>query len=222
MRETSKSTQSVWTGYAFAVAAVGAAFVFRFEVDRLIGDTISLPLCALAAVFACLWITGLGPALLATVLTTAWYIFDFQTGNPPAASATIHYALYVLEASLLCLFGRQLRAARDLAAKGEDWQRHLVQTAGEGIWMVDPEGVIAYANPRIAEILGCPEDRIVGRKAETFFSRRTTPPSASASGTAAPPRKSSTIAASATPMAPSSGRSPAPAPGHTTAMMSAC
>jgi PAS domain S-box-containing protein len=169
MRETSKPPRSVWTGYAFAVAAVGVTFVFRFEVDRLIGDTVSLPLCALAAVFACLWTTGLGPALLATVLTTVWYIFDFQSGNPPAVSATIHYALYICEAGLLCLFGRQLRTARDLAAKGEDWRRHLVETAGEGIWMVGPEGVVAYANPRIAELLGCAEDQIVGRKFETFL-----------------------------------------------------
>ena len=35
--------------------------------------------------------------------------------------------------------------------------------------MVDPEGAIAYANPRIAEILGCAEDQIVGRKFETFL-----------------------------------------------------
>ena len=61
--------------------------MFRFEVDQLIGDTISLPLCALAAVFACLWITGLGPALLATVLTTVWYILDFQNGKSPPLSA---------------------------------------------------------------------------------------------------------------------------------------
>ena len=169
MTETLKPARPVWTGYAFAVAAVGVAFVFRFEVDHLIGDTISVPLCALAAVFACLWTTGLGPALLATVLTTIWYAIDFQSDHPPATSATIHYALYVLEASLLCLFARQLRAARDLAAKGEDWQRHLVQTAGEGIWMVDPDGVIAYANPRMAEILGCSEDEIVGCKFETFL-----------------------------------------------------
>ena len=120
MRETPKSARAIWTGYAFAIAAVGAAFIFRFEVDRLIGDTISLPLCALAAVFACLWRTGLGPALVAAVLTTTWYILDFQSGNPPAVSATIHYAFYICEAGLLCLFGRQLRTARDLAAKGED------------------------------------------------------------------------------------------------------
>jgi PAS domain S-box-containing protein len=173
MREILKPARPIWTGYAFAVAAVGVAFLFRFEADRLIGDTISLPLCALAAVFACLWITGpaysVRPALIATVLTTTWYILDFQSGNPPAVSATIHYALYICEAGLLCLFGRQLRTARDLAAKGEDWQRHLVETAGEGIWMIDPAGVVAYANPRIAEILGCAEDRIVGRKFETFL-----------------------------------------------------
>jgi len=169
MPANAKPSGSPWPGYAFAVVVTAVAYVFRFEVDRLIGDTISLPLCALAAVFACLWTTGLGPALLATVLTTVWYIVDFQSGNPPAVSATIHYALYVLEASLLCLFGRQLRIARDLAAKGEDWQRHLVKTAGEGIWMVDPDGVITYANPRIAEILGCGVDQIEGHQVDAFL-----------------------------------------------------
>ena len=167
--ETTKPTNPAWAGYAFAVAVTGAMFVFRFEVNHLIGDTVSLPLCALAAVFTCLWCAGLRPALLATVLTAAWYIWDFQKQNPPVISASIHYALYVFEAGMLCLFGRQLRAARDLAAKGEDWQRHLVQTAGEGIWTVDPDGVIGYANPRMAEILGCAVEQITGRKVDAFL-----------------------------------------------------
>src|SRR5580704_17634277 len=164
-----RTSTPAWAGYAFAIAATAAVFVFRYEVDQLIGDTISLPLCALAAVFACLWCIGLRSALLATFLTTAWYVWDYQREHPPVVSASIHYALYLFEAAMLCLFGRQLLAARDLAAKGEDWQRHLVETAGEGIWMVDPEGVIGDANPRIAELLGCSVEQIVGRKVEAFL-----------------------------------------------------
>jgi hypothetical protein len=37
----------------------------------------------------------------------------------------------------VCLYGRQLRVAKDRAPKGEDWQQHLVETAGEGIWMIE-------------------------------------------------------------------------------------
>jgi two-component system, cell cycle sensor histidine kinase and response regulator CckA len=158
--------KTAWAGYAFAAIATGALVVFRFELDQLIGSRISVPLCGLAAVFVCIWKAGTGPALFASALTTAWYVWDSHASG---TDAWIHYAIYAAEAGVFCFYGRQLRVAKDRAAQGEDWQQHLVQTAGEGIWTVDPDGAIGYANPRIAEILGCDTHQITGRKVEEFL-----------------------------------------------------
>jgi len=158
-----------WTGYGFAVIVTAGVFLFRLAADQLIGDRISLPLCGLAAVIACIWRAGIGPAVAASALTTAWYIRELWGVGTGGYLAWIHCAIYLIDAGAVCIYGRQLRVARDEAAQGEDWQRHLVETAGEGIWLVDPEGLIVYANPRIAEILGYGVDRIQGSKTEAFL-----------------------------------------------------
>jgi len=155
-----------WRAYAVALLFTLAAFLFRQEVGRLAGQPISLTLCGIAAVFASIWIAGLGPSLLAAALTSAWYIIDEGTANP---AFWIRDGLYIVEAAAFCFYGRQLRAARDAAAESADWQRHLVETAGEGIWTVDPEGIIRNANPRIAEMLGASVSEVVGRPVEQFF-----------------------------------------------------
>lgn len=161
--------ESAWTGYAFAVIVCCIVFALRFEAEHRIGIAISFQTCGLAAVIACLWLAGFGSALTATALTTLWYISASPFRSAPEPRMWIHYLLYTAEAVALCLYGRQLRLAKDRAAKGEDWQQHFVETAGEGIWMIDPDGVIGYANPRMAEILGCPADQIAGHRLGDFL-----------------------------------------------------
>jgi two-component system cell cycle sensor histidine kinase/response regulator CckA len=161
--------ESAWAPYAFAVIVCCVVFAVRFEVEHRFGIAISFQTCGLAAVISCLWLAGFGSALTATALTTIWFISASPFRSAPDPRMWIHYLLYTVEAVALCLYGRQLRLAKDRAAKGEDWQRHLVETAGEGIWMIDANGVIGYANPRMAEILGCPADEITGRRLDDFL-----------------------------------------------------
>lgn len=155
-----------WRGYAVAFLFTLAAFLFRHEVGRLTGQPIALSLCGLAAVFASIWIAGLGPSLFAAALTAVWYVINAGVSNP---TFWIPDGLYMVEAGAFCFYGRQLRAARDAAADIADWHRHLVETAGEGIWTVDSEGIVRNANPRIAEMLGCQAAEIVGHPVDEFL-----------------------------------------------------
>ncbi len=166
---TKADPKPAWARYAFAAFASGVVFALRFAAEHWTGIVISFPLCGLAAVISCIWLAGFGPALTATALTSAWYISPSPFSGSPGPRTWIHYLLYVAEALLLCLYGRQLRVARDRAAKGEDWQQHLVETAGEGIWMIDAQGVIGYANPRMEEILGGQPGEITGRRLDDFL-----------------------------------------------------
>ncbi len=162
----SKLSGSTWAGYLFAALATAAVVGVRFELTRLIGIPVSLPLLGLAAVIGCVWWTSTGPAVVAAVLTTAWYVLDTRGSGMTVVQLAVHHAIYLAETGVVCFCGHQLRVAKNRAARGEDWQRHLVETSGEGIWMVDSAGVIGYANPRIAEMLGC---EVRGRKAADFF-----------------------------------------------------
>jgi PAS domain S-box-containing protein len=53
--------------------------------------------------------------------------------------------------------------AEAAAAESEKKYRQFVETANEGVWMVDAELKTAYVNPRVAELLGYTVDEIVGR-----------------------------------------------------------
>lgn len=163
-----KKAAQRWIGYAFAVAVTGFVIALRLKLARMTGEDISLPLFGLAAVISSAQV-GMGPGILASVLTAIWYVREIHAPGFGGRGIWFHYIIYALEAALMCIFARRLRTARDEAATGEAFHRNVVETAAEGIWTVDPEGVIGYANPRIAEILGCRVEEITGRKVEAFL-----------------------------------------------------
>ncbi len=60
------------------------------------------------------------------------------------------------------------RARRRIAAS-EVHYRGLFESAGDGIAVLDEAGVILQANARLADLLGAPQDRIVGRQLGEFY-----------------------------------------------------
>jgi PAS domain S-box-containing protein len=54
---------------------------------------------------------------------------------------------------------RASRALRESEAR----YRRLVDTATEGVWVLDPDGVTVFVNRRMGEILGRPGDEVLGR-----------------------------------------------------------
>jgi PAS domain S-box-containing protein len=57
---------------------------------------------------------------------------------------------------------------RELRASEERYRR-IVETAGEGIWLLDAAHRIAFVNPRIAQWLGVPEAQMQGRPMDDFM-----------------------------------------------------
>jgi PAS domain S-box-containing protein len=55
------------------------------------------------------------------------------------------------------------RRAEEALRKSEEKYRRIVETAQEGILVADPEGAVAYANERIARILGYSVNELVGK-----------------------------------------------------------
>src|SRR5437899_5957110 len=60
------------------------------------------------------------------------------------------------------------RARRRIAAS-EVHYRGLFESAGDGIAVLDRAGVILEANARLADLLGAPQDRILGRRLGEFY-----------------------------------------------------
>ena len=47
--------------------------------------------------------------------------------------------------------------------------RRIVETAREGIWMIDAENRTTFVNPRMSELLGCPAEQMLGRPPFDFL-----------------------------------------------------
>jgi len=52
--------------------------------------------------------------------------------------------------------------------RGEEWYRRIIETAYEGVWVIDAEWKTSYANQRMAEMLGCTVEEMLGRSALDF------------------------------------------------------
>jgi PAS domain S-box-containing protein len=162
--------EPLWARYTFAVASSVLAWVLELWLNSLLAVPITPLLPAFAAVIASAAWAGFGPGIVATVLMTTWSAVDLHTQHHLTPTGEIiRCALFAGEGLLLSIGSARLRRATREAARSEDWHRRLIETSGEGIWVTDSEARIAYANPRIAEILGAEVEEVVGRKTEEFF-----------------------------------------------------
>ncbi|MCK9278749.1 MAG: PAS domain-containing sensor histidine kinase [Methanoculleus sp.] len=60
------------------------------------------------------------------------------------------------------------RRMEEVLRESEDWYRFLVENLNEGIGLIDRGGVAAFANQRMADILGCPAAEIIGLPVSLF------------------------------------------------------
>ena len=56
----------------------------------------------------------------------------------------------------------------DLLRQDDDWYRFLVENLNEGIGLIDREGIVVFANKRLADIIGCPIAETIGAPASRF------------------------------------------------------
>ncbi len=62
----------------------------------------------------------------------------------------------------------ELRAAEQARRAGENRLRILVETASEGVWIVDADGLVSFVNARMCELLGLPQEQVLGRAPAEF------------------------------------------------------
>ncbi|MEP7220864.1 MAG: PAS domain-containing sensor histidine kinase [Bacteroidota bacterium] len=64
------------------------------------------------------------------------------------------------------------KVMEDALRTSEERYRHIVETANEGIWLIDPNARISFANARMAEMLGYPVSEIIGHSMYDFIDPR--------------------------------------------------
>jgi PAS domain S-box-containing protein len=165
--------------YGVAVGAAAFALLLKLALHSLIGTESPFLLC-FAAVTVSAWYGGLGPGLLTTALTALGAGYSFSHPVPPVSVAgmgqSVRLVLFLAEGLLISSVSAAVGSARWRAETSavqlrasEEWYRRIVDTASEGIWLVDVEARTDHVNRRMAEMLGYAVEELLGRSLYDFI-----------------------------------------------------
>lgn len=138
-------------------------------IDRLTNQPVYPFLPSLAAIMASAAFAGAGPGLTSTGILVAWSAFDLWAHERTPGNIILRCLILLLEGLLLSFGSARMWNSKRDAMRSEEWHRQLLETAAEGIWVLDGGGIISYANARMAEILGTTSGDLAGRRADEFF-----------------------------------------------------
>jgi two-component system, cell cycle sensor histidine kinase and response regulator CckA len=161
--------EPAWARYSFAVPICGLAILLDVLLARFTNDPVYPFLSAFAAIIASAAWAGSGPGVMATALLVVWAAFELSRQGSSIPNTVLRSLLFLAEGVLLSVGSARMWRSMRVAAQSENWHRQLVETATAGFWVHDEDGVITYANPRIAEMLGVSVGHLTGRKVEEFF-----------------------------------------------------
>jgi PAS domain S-box-containing protein len=117
-----------------------------------------------AIVASTLW-AGVAPGLLSTVVLLAWsVIYSNNHGFSATGTSVRAFVFLVLSISV----SRMWDSVKDVTSS-ETLHRRLIEAAAAGIWVHDEQGVITFANERMANMLGLRVEGLTGRKVEEFL-----------------------------------------------------
>ncbi|HEY9768098.1 MAG TPA: ATP-binding protein [Coleofasciculaceae cyanobacterium] len=175
-----KATHSQWFNYITAALSVGLALLLTQWLRTLIAPTIS-PLFFAAVMFSA-WYGGLGSGLFATllsVLASDFFLIPplYALGQANGADL-LQLFVFSLVALLISSLNASLRAAKKRAeislAKlqaSEEQYRRLIDTANEGIWLLDAQIRTEYVNEQLAKMLGYSVGEMLDRSLFYFVDR---------------------------------------------------
>jgi two-component system, cell cycle sensor histidine kinase and response regulator CckA len=155
-------------GIGVVFATVGVATVLPAEVWE---QSVSLVAMMFAAALFMPWSWRWQAAFVAIALLAATVVFTLvipRSALDDQTTVRVLLTLYCLAA--LSVFGASLaeRARRHVAAS-EAQYRGLFEGSSDGIALLDGNGIIREANPRLAELLGRPLAEIVGTPLRRFY-----------------------------------------------------
>ncbi|MBI1764706.1 MAG: PAS domain S-box protein [Acidobacteria bacterium] len=167
------------TRYAFTIVAVTLATLLRFALDPIL--ELRAPfIIYLPTVVLCAWFGGMGPGLLATVLSaiTTWYVFlppqfSFVVTEPTAPAQLI---IFTLAGVFNCWLAESLHRARrkteaSEAREREQRERYRVtlSSIGDAVIATDAHGQVTFMNPVAETLTGWQNTEAAGLPLEKVF-----------------------------------------------------
>jgi two-component system sensor kinase FixL len=165
-------SSTAWSGYGAALAAVGLAWLFRYSLRDSFGVTVPYVQFYPAIIFAA-WFGGLGPGVLATVVSALAAMYAFL---PPSGLAVggaedqLSVAVFVGTGVLIAWLNHRLRrtqeeqrAAAVMATARAERLDAILNTTVDGIIAIDARGTIEAFNRGAQTLFGYPESEVIGR-----------------------------------------------------------
>ena len=138
--------------------ALGIGFLAWYNSIRHVEFTVLLFAIAVTA-----WFCGIGPAMLAVLVSSLGYAYFFA---PPDYSFAVsreelpHYVLFVLFALLIGWFGVVRRRVENALRASEQKYRELIDASPDAIFVWDKDGRCVLSNASAARLRGCAENEL--------------------------------------------------------------
>ncbi len=174
----SKVANSLLARYGAAIICVALALLARWLFASQFGDRAPY-LSYFLGVIVAAYFGGLGPGLLASFLSVIVMGFFWPLPiQPLLISSSQDWAgiyRFLLVGVTISVFSGALHSARRRAEDNarsvieqQSRYRNIVETASEGIWIIDGQARTTFVNPRLAEMFGYAQDEMLGREPYEF------------------------------------------------------
>jgi len=168
-----------WFAYAAGFLAVACATLLRYALDPLLHDR-GVFATFFPAVAVAVFIGRLPAGLWATFLSSlaADYLFfpPRHSFGIQGSSQAAELLAFMVGSGIIVTFGEAMHCARTRAAElrkksqaNETKARQIIETANEGIWVLDANARVTMVNPRLCEMLGYREQELIGARKWDFL-----------------------------------------------------
>jgi PAS domain S-box-containing protein len=156
--------------YIVAVVAVVLALIISLALRSLI-PTIRFPMFY-AAVALSAWLGGLGPGLLATILSSL--IADYYLVTPTPALALdplslVQVGLFAAVSIFISVLGYSRKRSQDYVGEQREWLRTTLASIGDAVIATDINNRIAFMNPVAEALTGWKETAALNKPLGEIF-----------------------------------------------------
>ncbi len=164
--------------YSAAVLTVIIALLLTLAFKPLLTSTLFV--FFFVAVTGITWYEGIGPGLVTTVLSVLaldyFVLVPVHSLTPLNGTNLLRMGLFILVTLAIAKLNnklhqtkRQLEISLNQLQESEERYRRIVETASEGIWILDEAGRTRYVNQRMAQMLGCSPEFMLDRSFFEWF-----------------------------------------------------
>ncbi|HEX8185183.1 MAG TPA: PAS domain S-box protein, partial [Blastocatellia bacterium] len=166
--------------YGFAVLIVVLVTLLRIPLNPLLGATAVPFILYFPAIMLSAWYGGLGPGLLATLLSSVGALyFNFDRSfsfSAPSVDDSFRLGLFLLEGVFISLFTegwrrsqKELLISKNSESEQREWLQVTLSSIGDAVIVTDADGRVVFMNPVAQSLSGWEQQEAVGKPLEVVF-----------------------------------------------------